>query len=167
MDAIHIDVQGERQAGIRFDEFPDALYEDLKTEIDALGIELFAGVEAATPMRSGELRAQERLRVFADPTRITAYVDVAGRKGSQDFAKAAALEYGAHRPSKVAAHTMALDHYWALKLTAPERVVVDAYTRTPNIAEHAFERGPLNAMAPEVIARLNAVVDKATAEANR
>ncbi len=163
---IHIDVRGARQAGIRFDTFPDALYADLKSEVDALSVELYTRVEAATPFATGLLRSQERLRLFTDPTRITGYVDIQGSKGSQDFAKAAAVEYGAHRPTKVGAHQMRLDHYWADKLARPEMVMVDAYTRTPDIQEYAFERGPLAAMQPEIVARLNAVVEKSTAAAN-
>jgi len=166
MDAVKIDVTGVRQVGLRFDEFPDELYVELKAEIDALSNELFSRVQAATPDATGLLRSQERLRLFADPNRITGYVDVEGGKGSQDFAKAGALEYGAHRATKVSAHGMRLDHYWARKLAAPETVLVQAYARTPDIQEHAFERGPLEAMQPEIIARLNAVVERAVAEAN-
>lgn len=166
MDSIRIDVTGDRQVGLRFDHFPDALYEDLRQEIEALSIELFTRVEAATPEKTGELRGQERLRVFTDPNRITGYVDVAGAKGSQDFAKAGALEYGAHRSHKVSAHSMRLDHAWAEKWAAPETVLVAAFTRTANLQEYAFERGPLAQMQPEIVARLNAVVEKAVAEAN-
>lgn len=166
MDAIRIDVTGDRQVGLRFEQFPDALYEDLRKEIDALSIELLTRVEAATPDRTGQLRSQERLRLFTDPNRITGYVDITGTKGSQDFAKAGALEYGAHRATKVSAHEMKLDHHWSLKLAAPEMVLVAAYARTPNIEEFAFERGPLAAMQPEIVSRLNAVVEKAVAEAS-
>ena len=163
---IHIDIKGERQVGIRFETFPDALYEDLKTEVDALSNELYALVEAATPSATGELRSEERLRLFTDPNRITGYVDIAAAKGAQDFAKASALEYGAHASTKVSAHPMRLDHHWSLLLSRPETVLVQAYSRTPDIAEVAFERGPLAAMQPQVVARLNAVVEKAVAVAN-
>jgi len=166
MDSIHIDLAGVRQVGLRFDEFPNALYADLKREIDSLSVELYARVQAATPSLTGQLRSQERLRLFTDPNRITGYIDVEGGKGSQDFAKAAALEYGAHKPTKVKAHSMGLDHYWSKMLAAPETVLVEAYNRTPDIAEAAFERGPLAAMQPEIVGRLNAVVEKAVAEAN-
>jgi hypothetical protein len=166
MDSIRIDITGDRQIGLRFDEFPDALYEDLKSEIDALSAELFSRIQAATPNRTGQLLSSERLRLFADANRITGYVDIAGAKGSQDFAKASALEYGAHRATKVSAHDMRLDHHWEKKLAAPETVLVEAYSRTPNIQEYAFERGPLAQMQPEVAARLNAVVAKAVADAN-
>ncbi len=164
MADIRIDITGARQVGLRFEAFPDVLYDDLRREIDSLSTELFARVQAATPRRTGELLGQERLRLFTDANRITGYVDIAGAKGSQDFAKASALEYGAHRPTKVEAHSMGLDHYWADKLAAPITVLVTAYSRTPDIAEHAFERGPLAEMQPEVAARLNAVVARASAK---
>jgi len=167
MDFVHFDITGVRQTGIRFDEFPDALYEDLRVEVNALAIELFGRVEAATPDRTGLLRSQERVRLFTDPNRITGYVDVEGGKVSGGpYAKAASLEYGAHASTQVKAHAMGLDHHWALKLASPERVLVEAYNRTPNIAEVAFERGPLAVMQPEIASRLNAVVAKSTAEAN-
>ena len=167
MDSIHIDVTGDRQVALRFDEFPDALYEELKAEINALSVELYARVQAATPEVTGELRGAERLRLFTDPNRITGYVDVEGGKTSGGlYSEAAALEYGAHRPTKVKAHAMSLDHHWSQKLAQAEQVLVTAYDRTPDIQEFAFERGPLAAMAPEIAARLNAVVEKAVAEAN-
>ena len=166
MDSVRISVAGARQVGLRFEEFPDNLYADLQAEISALSIELFARVQAATPRRTGQLSSQERLRLFTDKARITGYVDIAGTKGSQDFAKAAALEYGAHAPTKVRAHGMKLDHFWSLKLSAPIDVLVGAYMRTPDIDQHAFERGPLAQMGPEINTRLNAAVEKAVAEAN-
>lgn len=160
---VKIDVTGERDVGIRFAEFPDALYADLRVEIEGLGRELLARIEARSPEKTGALRAAERLRIFADKTRITADVDVPGKTA----AKAGALEYGAHRATKVSTHSMKLDHAWANKLSAPMDVLVSAYSRTPNIDEYAFERGPLHEMQPEVLARLNAVVDRAAGEANR
>jgi len=165
MDTIRIDLAGERQVGLRFEEFPDALYDALRSEIDELTNELFGRVQAATPSRTGKLRSQERARLFTDKNRITGYIDIASDVG-QDFAKAAALEYGAHRRTKVAAHSMKLDHFWNQKLESPINVIAKAHPRTPNIAEVAFERGPLAGMQPQVVARLNAVVERAVGEAN-
>lgn len=166
MDAIRIDVTGVRQVGLRFDEFPDALYDALKDEINTLANELLARVQAATPVKTGRLRSEERVRLFTDPSRISGYVDIAGEKGSQDIPKAVALEYGAGAATKVRTHAMLLDHHWSLKLAEPQAVIVRAYTRTADIAEVAFERGPLAQMQPEIVARLNAVVAKATAGVN-
>ena len=35
MDTIKIGLIGDRQAGLRFEEFPDVLYEDLRKAIDS------------------------------------------------------------------------------------------------------------------------------------
>lgn len=162
---IHTDIKASRSAGIlSLEAFPDALYEDLRIEVDALATELFALVQADTPSLTGKLRSQERLRFFADKNRITGRVDIAGT--GPDAAKAGALEYGAHRPTQVRAHSMRLDHAWGEAFSAPESVMVAAYTRTPDIEALAFESGPLHEMQPEILARLNAVVEKAATAAN-
>jgi hypothetical protein len=164
---IHIDVKGDHAVGLRFEAFPGQLYDALKDEITSLGQELLARVRAATPSRTGRLRSEERLRIFADPNSIKAQVGInAGKVSGGEYAKAGALEYGAHRATKVKAHRMRLDHHWALKLAAPEMVMLAAFTRTPNIEEHSFERGPLAEMQAEILTRLNAVVDKAVVQAN-
>jgi hypothetical protein len=168
MDTVRIDVANARQVALRFDEFPNELYADLRAEIDKLAVELFARVQAATPDATGKLRSQERVRVFADPKRITGYVDIGTDGSRNDAVKAAALEYGSKgKPAKISAHSMQLDHVWSNRLNAPMTVMVKQYDRTPNIAERAFERGPLAQMQPEVASRLNAVVERAVAAANK
>ena len=148
MDAIKIGLIGDRQAGLRFEEFPDVLYEDLRKAIDSLTNELFARVQAATPELTGDLRAHERVRIFTDENRITGYVDVHGSVA--DIKKAAAVEYGAHKTTNVKSHSMKLDHFWNTALTAPIDVIVIAYSRTPNVAEVAFDDARLLAIAPEI-----------------
>lgn len=165
-DSIHIDVAGDRQAGLRFEEFPDALYDDLKAEIDALSNELFGRVQAATPDKTGDLRSKERYRLFTDESRITGYVSVAAAD-QNEIRKAGALEYGSKgKKTPVASHAMKLDHHWSHKLAAPQSVIVAAYERLPNIAERNFLRGPLNAMRPEIVRRLNELVSRAVQAAN-
>lgn len=165
-DPIRIDIAGDRQVGLRFAQFPGDLYDDLRNEIDDLSIQLAAMVQAAAPNATGKLRNQVRHRLFADKERITGYVDIASGD-AQDHRKAAALEYGSKgKPVAVSAHAMRLDHFWSEQLSSPLTVLTKAYKRTPNIAEHAFERGPLAAIAPQVQVRLNAVVEQAVAKAN-
>jgi hypothetical protein len=66
MDSVRIGLTGDRQAGLRFEEFPDELYGELTQTISALGDELLGLIEAATPSRTDELRSKERLRIFTD-----------------------------------------------------------------------------------------------------
>lgn len=166
MDSIRVDITGDRKVGLLFEDWPDGLYAALKAEVNSLTTELYGLVEAATPSRTGRLRSEERMTFFSDENRIAGRVTVAGADGSQDFAKAGALEYGAHRSTKVSAHSMRLDHVFGQMLAAPINVLVDAYNRTPDIQEFAFERGPLESMQPEILERLNAVVEQSVAKAN-
>ena len=165
MDTIKIGLTGDRQAGLRFEEFPDVLYEDLRKAIESLTNELFARVQAATPELTGDLRAHERVRIFTDENRITGYVDIGGTSVAE-LKKAAAVEYGAHKTTSVKSHSMKLDHFWNTALSGPIDVIVSAYDRTPNVAERAFERGPLAEMRGEINERLAAVVEQAVARAN-
>ncbi len=57
-DNIHIDIAGDRQVGLRFDTFPEAIYADLRTAIDDLTRQVFALIQSKTPDRTGELLAQ-------------------------------------------------------------------------------------------------------------
>jgi hypothetical protein len=164
MDTIRFDVVGAREVGQRFDEFPQELHDDLKREIEALTAELFAMVESATPQRTGKLRSEEAIKVIDQPERIAGLIYITGT--SADFAKAGALEYGAHRSTQVAAHAMRLDHVFGAMLNWPMTVIVSAYSRTPDIEAVAFERGPLAEMEPEILERLNAVVEGRVAETN-
>lgn len=167
MADIRFDVTGDRQVGLRFDAFPDGLYQDLLDEITKDTRQLFAAIQALTPRRTGKLAGEERMRVFQSKDRITGQIDIDAPKGSEEFAKAGALEYGAHRArGLLKTHPMKLDHFWSNKLDAPITVMVEAHARPPNVAEVAFERGPLAAMGPEIAARLNAVVEKRVLETN-
>jgi hypothetical protein len=165
MDSVRINISGERQAGLKFEEFPNELYDDLRNAIDELTNELFARVMAATPDKTGSLRNHERVRIFTDENRIKGYIDVTGTIA--DIKKAAALEYGAHKSTEVKSHSMKLDHFWDRALSSPVEVMVSAYSRVPDVTEVSFERGPLAEMHSEIIDRLNTVVKQAVEVANR
>ena len=167
---INIEITGDRTIGLKFDEFPDQIYEDLHREINALANEAFAREAALLPVRSGRMASQERVRVFPDKNRITGYVDFDGQgSGSgSDYANIGALEYGSKGTSvSVAEHTSQLDHVWNRHLAAPLAVLIKAFDRTPNIGEHDFARGTITSMQGEVTSRLNAVVAKAADEFNK
>lgn len=168
MDAVKFNVTGPRKVEVTLDGLPDGLYGDLERKIRALTNEAFAREEAKTPSKTGKLRGELQVRVYTDKNRITGNVDLHAPKGSQEFAKAGALEYGAHHArGEISAHTMKLDHAWDQRLASPIKVMVAAHARPPNIAEVAFVRGTLAEMQPEIIAGLNEVVEHRVAETNR
>ena len=166
---LHIEVDNDLRAGLKFEEFPDALREELVAEIDALAHEAFTRERAAIPVRTGKLQGQLRQVTHNDPKRIKGaiYIDGQGSGSGSDFAKAGALEYGSTgRKFDVGARRMKLDHFWEHRLRAPMEVLVKAYSRHSTIMEHRFARGTLEAMAPEILQRLEAVVAKTTKQAS-
>lgn len=166
MTSIHIELTGDRQAGLRFAEFPSALRDDLRAEIDSISDELFGRIQAQIPGKSGELRSRLTNRLFDKEDRVTAYIAINAQDQSE-HRKAAALEYGSRgKKIEIKPHKMRLDHYWSEKLAAPRTVIVEAYSRLPRIAEHKFLRGPLEAMRPQINSRLKAVVEGAVKDAN-
>jgi len=155
---IQYAIEGDRVAGLRFEQFPQRLRARLEAAIQELTERLYARVIGAEPDRTGKLIG-DTVEVFREGDNY-----ISGRvRITSDFGKAAALEYGAHNPTKVRAHEMSLNHFWR-RAVAPRMVMVGAYTRTPNIAERRFLRGSLEAMRPEIEAELQAAIAEAQAE---
>lgn len=167
MDTVRINIKGERQTGLRFEEFPDALREDLREEIDSLTADLFAKIRAVAPKETGDLQSKINAKIHDHEKRIVGSIYIAGKKGSQDFAKAGALEYGAHRTTKVKEYARRPHGKVQAKFDAPAEVIVRAHTRKNKQSEHAFLRGPMASARQEVENRLNAVVEKNVAKANQ
>lgn len=167
MSLIKIDLTGERQAGLRFEQFPSDLLANLRAEIDSLTNELRGRVGPAMPNRSGELRASLRDKIIDKENSVTGRVTVA--EGNQALhRKAAALEYGSKGKKRpVRQHAMRLGHFWDQKLAAPRTVIVKAFMRTPNVKAHKFLRGPMEAMRPTILARLGKVVERNAQEASK
>lgn len=166
---LRIDVDNDRWVSLRFEKFPEDLRDELLSEITSLTAEVFGREQAAIPVRTGRMRSQLRQRVFNDPKRIKGLVDFDGRgSGSDsDYAKYGALEYGSTGEAfSVAEHPMRLDHFMNHLFAAPITVVVKAHKRAGTILEHRFARGTIDKMAPEILQRLNAVVERATAATN-
>jgi hypothetical protein len=154
---IGINITGEREFQIRLQKIPQELHDAFLPRIKALTARLEARVQAAAPAGTGKLRGEITSRVYDDRVdRIRGLVTLTG-----DYAKAGALEYGAHRPTSVRSHAMQLDHVFLRRLQAPTSVMVAAHSRTPNITEHRFLRGPLEAMEQEIAAELRQAVEEA------
>ena len=157
-------ISGDRAVELKFETFPQRLHTRLFSDITTLTGRLAALVRSRVPSQTGKLESQIVGQVFDADARITGRVTVAGVKGSQDFAKAGALEYGAHNLTKVRAHEMRLDHVFADRLNAPLTVMVDAYQRTPNIAESNFMRGSIEDMHGEIVQGLRDGVSETAAD---
>lgn len=151
---IGIEIDGERRVGLKFDEFPRQAHDGLLKRITKLTDRLESLILGRIPRRSGKLRSEVRKKVYDDKNRISGRVDIRA-----EFAKAAALEYGARRSTKVREHPQKLDHFWAKKLERPTDVIVSAYSRTPNIKESRFLRGPLAQLQPEVVEDLREEIE--------
>jgi hypothetical protein len=154
-------IAGDRNVSLRFDKFPTELHNRFLAAIRAITARLADAVRADAPHgKTGKLERSIVERVYDDGAdRIKGRVTV-----DADFAKAAALEYGAHKRTQVAKHDMKLDHVFARRLAAPTTVVVGAYSRTPNIAATRFIRGPLAAAEAGIAEELRAIVDALIAE---
>lgn len=162
---IHYSIDRPLEIGLRFEEFPTELHDDLLAEITALGREAFAGVAARLPRGNGKLADQQRMRIIDEQGRIAAIVDFAG--DADDARKAGALEYGSRgRPIAVRAHQRRQTHVFERHLAAPRQVLVDAYDRRPHLQERRFIRGTADAIRAQAVERIQAVVSKAVEHAN-
>lgn len=153
---IDLGLKGEREVAARFEEMPRALLDRLLERIGDLTGRLYDAIEADEPEgKSGRLRSETGSRVTDRGTRITGSVAV-----TAEFAKAGALEYGAHRSTTVSAHQARLTHVFGR--VASLEVQVGAHTRRLNIAERRFLRDPVAAMRGEIEAEIQAAVDEGT-----
>ena len=128
------------------------------TKIGELTRKLEGLVRDRVPVETGQLLSEVASFVDDANDRISGKVKVLAKGWPDpDWGKAGALEYGAHRPFTVKAHQMKLDHFWS-RAAAPQMAMVQAFTRTPNIAEHDFLRGPLAEIQSEVVAGIKQAV---------
>ena len=155
MEDIGVGISGDREVALRFDDFPKRAHNGLLNRIESLTDRLYSLVAARIPDRTGRLRSKIDKAIYDDRDRISGRVSFSG-----DFAKAGALEYGAHRLTKVKAHAMQLDHNWSTKLQRPTKVIVAAYSRTPDIEAVKMLRGPLAQISSAAIEGMQEEVDE-------
>lgn len=165
-DGISVVITGDRAVQEKFDRFPQEAHQRLHATIEQFTERLVGRVRAAAPKRTGRLESEIRELVSDKPERIVGLVYIRGQERS-DYAKAGALEYGAHSTAKVSAHAMRLDHVFATALQAPLTVSVEAYSRQMNIAEHRFLRGSIDSMKGEIERALRAAVGETVEQTNR
>jgi hypothetical protein len=143
-----------------FDEFPEQARAELEKTIGELTQQLAASVIAAEPKRTGQLQAATVDGVFTDSNKIIGRVSIKGPSGSAIFAKAAALEYGAHQSTRVRAYSRTVSAVYG-RAIAPSVAVVRAYDRTPDIAAGMFLRAPLAALQGAAAAAIQDALDRA------
>lgn len=162
---VRYEIESSLDLGIRFDEFPSDLHDDLLHEIEALGHEAFDEAAALVPRRTGKLASMERLRIIDQPTRVAAIVDFDGPGSTgNDARKAGALEYGSRgRPIDINSHLRRVESAFR----RPYEYLVAAYERTPDIAEHRFTRRVVDRMRGEAVQRIEAVVARRVDELNK
>lgn len=156
---IGLQITTDRRVGLKFDEFPTQAHDELLGAITSATNKLRDMVVGATPKRSGKLASEITSSVVDGARSITGYVGVKGAV-SNDYAKAAALEYGAHGTAHLREHGAKLSHLWS-KMIEPMMVIVKAHNRKLNIAEHDFLRGPLRAIEAGTLSDLQAALARA------
>lgn len=166
MENINVVITGDRAVQEKFDRFPQAAHKRLHDVIESFTERLVGRVRAAAPKRTGKLESEIRELISDKPERIVGLVYIRGQDRN-DYAKAGALEYGAHGQAKVSAHEMRLDHVFSHALAGPLMVSVAAYSRQMNIAEHRFMRGSIDAMKGEITRALKEAVGETVDEANK
>lgn len=160
-DNIAAVITGDRQLAVKLDEFPKSLHDPLRQMIARAIASLAGRVRATMPVKTGRALGEVESSVADKGQKIVGYVGVSG-----DFAKIGALEYGAHRATKVAAHSALLGHVWRNRLEAPLKVMVAAYTRRPNIEAYKMFRGASEGLREQITAEIEHVVNNAAAGAN-
>lgn len=154
-------ITGDRRVVARFGEWPKELHDDLLERIRNLTEALQARVESLAPERSGKLKEEIVSRVFDDPEKIKGLVTLAGGLPGAEYAKAAALEYGAHSASKVRQYRRTISEAFG-RTISPVDADVRAYSRVANIEAHLYLRGGLADVEADATAQLQAVIDQSS-----
>lgn len=159
MADIGVVIEGDRQVALKFEQFPAQCHDALLSRITSLTEILEARVAAAVPVKTGKLRSEVTSQVYDDQTSISGRVTIDG-DSANEYAKAGALEWGAHNSTKVAAHNARLDHIFSRRLSAPIDVMVEAHSRQLDIVAVKFLRGPFQADEQAIADQLQQAVDE-------
>ena len=159
-------ISGDRRVVARFAEWPAELHDALLARIRELTAELEVRVRALAPERTGKLRSEIVSRIYDDLQRIKGVVTLDGDLPSSEYAKAAALEYGApgrRGRFKVRAYSRTISQAFGRDIS-PTRVDVEAYSRVANLDAQLYLRAGLGGMETRATTELAAVMDQKIAE---
>ena len=154
-------ITGERRVVARFEKWPAELHDALLERIRALTADLEARVRALAPERTGKLKSEITSHLYDDPQRIKGVVTLDGDLPGSEYAKAAALEYGAPGRGgrfRVRAYRRTITEAFGRDIPST-RIDVSAYSRIANLDARAYLRGGLAGMEAEAAADLKAVID--------
>jgi hypothetical protein len=155
-------ITGDRSVVARFGTWPKEIHDTLLARIRTLTSELEERVRALAPERTGKLKSEITSRVFDDPQKIKGLVTLDGDLSPSEYAKAAALEYGAPGRGgrfKVRAYRRTISEAFGRDIS-PTSIDVDAYSRVANIDEHLFLRGGLAGMEEQATTELTAAMNE-------
>jgi hypothetical protein len=150
-------ISGDRKVEQLFDAFPNSLRPELREVISDEIAQLAARVRAAVPRKTGRLQSEIATALQERDSRISGIVHLTG-----EYAKAGALEYGAHRTITIHAHSERLDHIWHRLFGMT--VEVPTYERHQNLEAERFLRGTFAELQAQITQRLQQVVDEAVRE---
>jgi hypothetical protein len=159
MAGVGVVITGDRRVEQIFDKFPEILRPQLRAVIEDETEQLASRVRSAVPRKTGKLASEIATAVRESDTRITGIVRLTG-----EYAKAGALEYGAHRTITVRDHSERLGHVWGL--VAALLVDVPSHERHQNLEAFRYLRGPFAEMEAEITSRLQEVVNRSTEDVN-
>ncbi len=166
---IDVVITGDRRVAARFESWPAELHDALLARIRQMTADLEGRVRALAPERTGKLKGEIVSRVYDNETSIKGAVTLDGGLDGSEYAKAAALEYGApgrRGRFKVRAYRRTIAEAFGRDIP-PIAIDVGAYSRFANLEAQAYLRGGLAGTETQATAELQAVIDqKAKAFAN-
>ena len=155
--AVKVTITGAREAGVKFERFPEEAHDKIAERIHGLTDRLYERILDAEPFKTGKLKSETVEREFDDNGhRIAGYVSIFAPSDVAEYAKAATLEYGTDKPRKVADRGGLL-----LRITGSSRRIHARLSKPVHIAAMRFLRGPLAEMADGVETEIEAALSDA------
>lgn len=153
---VTVTTRGARELAVRFEQFPQELRAKLSERINEATESLYEAIRVAAVDRfshpTGRLQSEIAGRLYDNESgRIAGYVSVRAGSDSNEYAKAATLEYGSDKPRKVSAR--AGSGAW-MRITGSSRRIYGRTGEPAHIPAFMYLRGPFEEMRPEIEAAL-------------
>jgi hypothetical protein len=157
---IKATISGDKELALELDEFTDQVRAALTPIVQEATDHLEALVLERAPYRTGRLKTEigKYLDVVADSVRGKVKVTVPSGD-INELRRVLSLEYGAFNTTSVRAHASTVSTVFG-RFIDPMRVLVDAYSRRPNIEAEDFMRGPLAEISTITLDRMREAVEQ-------